>query len=351
MKSGSNLIRSLLLVVVSVLMVNTIASARPLVNTGEYKDSIQDGPVLRVENTNSTQSGGNAIVGINASRYVWRPAIYGENKGGASAGVYGRSDGWHTTVGWYNGNGGAAGVFGHNGGTGPGVFGESTAEVSGNHGVYGETQGNWGWASGVYGKAFKPQAIGVTGWNTSSGAGVYGYSEQGAAVVAKGPSANLIEAWDTSPENLRFYVRNDGAVYADGRFNAGGADIAELLPAGQSLEPGDVLIMGANGELIRSTSPYDPAVVGVYSTQPGFVGGADIDGNSASKVPLAIVGIVPCKVSAENGPITVGNLLTTSRAAGHAMKATNAPAGTVVGKALGELSEGTGIIEILVMLR
>jgi hypothetical protein len=341
----------LLLVAASLLMVSSLASAGPLANTDDYKDNVQDGPVLRVENTNSTQSGGNAIVGINASQYVWRPAIYGENKGGASAGVYGRSDGWHATVGWYNGNGGAAGVFGHNGGTGPGVFGESTLEVSGNHGVYGETQGNWGWASGVYGKAFKAQAMGVTGWNTSSGAGVYGYSEKGAAVVATGPSGNLIEAWDASPQNLRFYVRNDGAVYADGRFNAGGADIAELLPAAQNLEPGDVLVMGANGQLARSTSPYDPAVVGVYSTQPGFVGGANPDGKDEGKVPLAIVGIVPCKVSAENGPIGVGDLLTTSRTAGHAMKATNAPAGTVVGKALGELREGNGVIEILVMLR
>ncbi len=66
---------------------------------------------------------------------------------------------------------------------------------------------------------------------------MYGYSEKGAAVVAKGPSGNLIEAWDTSPENLRFYVRNDGAVYADGRFNAGGADIAELLPAVEAWNP------------------------------------------------------------------------------------------------------------------
>ena len=251
--------------------------------------------MLSVENTNNTQSGGNAIAAINASKYVWRPAIYGENKGGSSAGVYGRSDGWHATVGWYNGSGGAAGVFGHNGGTGPGVYGESTAEVSGNHGVYGETQGNWGWASGVYGKAFKPQAIGVTGWNTSSGAGVYGYSEQGAAVVAKGPSGNLIEAWDTSPENLRFYVSNNGAVFADGRFNANGADIAELLPAGRSLEPGDVLIMGGNGKLARSTSPYDPAIVGVYSTQPGFVGGVTPMGTMRARCHSRSWALCPAK--------------------------------------------------------
>lgn len=350
MKSWKTLIMVALVVVASLVLINAAAIAKPLGAPYEFTEYVDDDPVMRVQNTNNTQNGGNAIVGINGSQYVWRPAIYGENQG-ASAGIYGRSDGWHATVGWYNGKGGAAGVFGHNGGTGPGVFGESTAEVSGNHGVYGETQGNWGWASGVYGKAFKAQAIGVTGWNTSSGAGVYGYSEKGAAVVAKGPSANLIEAWDTAPENRRFYVRNDGTVYADGKFMSSGADVAELLPAGHGLEPGDVLVMGTNGELARSTLPNDPAVVGVYSTQPGFVGGVAGDGQSEGQAPLAIVGIVPCKVSAENGPIAVGNLLTTSRTAGHAMKAANAPAGTVVGKALGELSEGTGVIDILVMLR
>ena len=202
-----------------------------------------------------------------------------------------------------------------------------------NHGVYGETQGNWGWASGVYGKAFKTNAIGVTGWNTGYGAGVYGYSEDGATMVAKTPYGNLIEAWDTSPNERRFYVSNGGDVYADGRYNSYGADVAELLPAVRGMEPGDVLVMGPDGQLTRSTSAYDPAVVGVYSTDPGFVGGVTIDEDHRGKAPLAIVGIVPCKVSDENGPIAVGSLLTTSRTAGYAMKATNAPAGTIVGKA------------------
>jgi hypothetical protein len=350
MKSGSNLIKILLLVTVGLLMASGSAGARPLSQIVNYKENVADRPVLYVENTNNTRAGGNAIVGINSSEYVWRPAIYGESLG-STAGIYGRSDKWHATVGYQKGSGGFAGVYGYNVGTGPGVYGVSDKEVSGNHGVYGETQGNWGWASGVYGKAFKPQAIGVTGWNTSSGPGVYGYSEKGVAIVAKGPSGNLIEAWDTSPQDLRFYVRNDGTVFADGRFNQGGADLAELLPASRGVEPGDVLIMGADGKLARSASPYDPAVVGVYSTEPGFVGGADLDGKTEGKAPVAIAGIVPCKVSAENGPIAVGTLLTTSHTAGHAMKAVNAPPGTVVGKALGELREGAGVIDILVMLR
>ncbi len=350
MKPGRNLIRSLLLMLVAIPILTAAATAGPMANTGKYSDNVTNEAVLRVENSNNSSNGGYAFVGINRSKNVWRPAIYGENKG-SSAGIYGRSDGWHAAAGWYEGNGGNAGVFGHNGGTGPGVYGESTKEVSGNHGVYGTTQGNWGWASGVFGKSFKSNAIGVTGWNNGSGTGVYGYSDRGTALVAKSASGNIIEAYDASPDNRRFYVANDGMVYADGSFRSGGADMAEMLPAVRGLEPGDVLIMGASGQLTHTTSPYDPAVVGVYSTEPGFVGGANSDHDSSDKIPLAIVGIVPCKVSAENGPIRVGDLLSTSSTAGYAMRASNAAAGTVFAKALGELHEDSGVISVLVMLQ
>ncbi len=69
-------------------------------------------------------------------------------------------------------------------------------------------------------------------------------------------------------------------------------------------------------------------------------------------MPLAVVGIVPVKVSAENGPIRPGDLLVASSTPGHAMKAgPNPRRGTVIGKALEGLEEGTGVIQMLVMLR
>jgi len=65
------------------------------------------------------------------------------------------------------------------------------------------------------------------------------------------------------------------------------------------------------------------------------------------------VGIVPCKVSAENGPIQPGDLLVTSTTPGHAMKGTdrNLMLGAVVGKALEPMQKGTGIIQVLVTLQ
>jgi hypothetical protein len=92
-------------------------------------------------------------------------------------------------------------------------------------------------------------------------------------------------------------------------------------------------------------------VAGVYSTRPGFVGGQPVEGKIAGTIPLAVVGVVPVKVSAENGPIHPGDLLVASSTPGHAMKAgPNPPQGTVIGKALAGLSTGTGVIQMLVTL-
>jgi hypothetical protein len=151
---------------------------------------------------------------------------------------------------------------------------------------------------------------------------------------------------------VRFSVDRNGRVYAYGGFYSPAADLAEMFPAAAGLEPGDVLVVGFDGQLARSSAAYQPTVVGVYSTHPGFVGGSSGDADPAGKVPLAIGGIVPVKASAENGPIQPGDLLVASSTPGHAMKAGPNPAvGTVLGKALESLEGGSGLIQMLVMLR
>ena len=71
------------------------------------------------------------------------------------------------------------------------------------------------------------------------------------------------------------------------------------------------------------------------------------------EVPLAVVGIVPCKVTAQNGPIREGDLLVTSSRAGYAMKGVDRRRmlGAVVGKALEPLDKGDGVIQVLVTLQ
>ena len=122
-------------------------------------------------------------------------------------------------------------------------------------------------------------------------------------------------------------------------------------------KPGDVMIIDATGRrrMALARQPYSTLVAGIYSTKPGVLAtphGMD-DPRLAGEVPLAIVGIVPCKVSAENGPIQAGDLLVTSATPGYAMKGTDHSRmlGAVVGKALGSLVSGKGVIEVLVTLQ
>jgi hypothetical protein len=151
--------------------------------------------------------------------------------------------------------------------------------------------------------------------------------------------------------NLVFEVKESGNVYADGTYQSPAADFAELLPAVDGLAPGDVLAIGADGRLQRSTEAYQTTVVGVYSTQPAFLGGAG-EAADGSEVPLAVVGVVPVKASAENGPIQPGDLLVAAGSPGYAMQAgENPPQGSVLGKALAGLASGTGTIQMLVSLQ
>jgi hypothetical protein len=143
----------------------------------------------------------------------------------------------------------------------------------------------------------------------------------------------------------------------NGTFIAG-SDFAEALPAlgeRSEYEAGDLLLMSADGAGVEpAAEPYSPRIAGVYSTRPGVLG-ADKDGETrvdTSDVPVAIVGIVPTKVSGENGSIAVGDLLVNSGTAGHAMKGTDRARmqGAIVGKALEPFKGETGVIRVLVSL-
>jgi hypothetical protein len=151
--------------------------------------------------------------------------------------------------------------------------------------------------------------------------------------------------------DTQFRVLSSGEVRSDVGFHTPASDFAEMLPAVEGLEPGDVLVIGRDGKLTRSVEPYQTSVAGVYSTRPGFVGGQSVEGEVVGAIPLAIVGVVPVKVSAENGPIQPGDLLVTSPNAGHAMRAASPAPGTIIGKALGALSSGSGVIPVIITLQ
>jgi hypothetical protein len=151
----------------------------------------------------------------------------------------------------------------------------------------------------------------------------------------------------------------NGNLFVRGTVNGGGADFAEMLPAQGGVEPGDVLAIAPDGRLVLSTEPYQKTVAGVHSTKPALLGGAHDGADLTGKVPLAVTGIVPVKVTDENGPIVPGDLLTSSSAPGRAMKAGMIrvggveffPSGVLIGKALQPLESGEGVIEALVVLQ
>ena len=166
-------------------------------------------------------------------------------------------------------------------------------------------------------------------------------------------SGDFIAAFnkDASPQ-LKFRVGGKGDVWTRDGYYTISQDFAEMLPAVDGLAPGDVLIIGPDGRLARSSEPFQTSVAGVYSTAPGLVAGMPETGAAPGSIPLAMTGIAPVKVSAENGAIRPGDLLVTSAIAGHAMKAgPNPPQGAVIGKALAPLTGGTGVIKMLATLQ
>jgi hypothetical protein len=139
--------------------------------------------------------------------------------------------------------------------------------------------------------------------------------------------------------------------------NCGGdyAEAVDVTGDRASFAPGDVLVINPNvaGKFLKSAEPYSTLVAGIYSTKPGTVGRRQTTPKNPDEVPMALVGIVPTKVSAENGSIQAGDLLVSASTIGYAMKGTDRERmlGAVIGKALGSLDSGTGVIEVLVTLR
>jgi hypothetical protein len=92
----------------------------------------------------------------------------------------------------------------------------------------------------------------------------------------------------------------------------------------------------------------------LFSTEPAFRLGipkAQWEDQLNGKPLLVLVGIVPVKATAENGPIEPGSLLTTSSKPGYAMVCNDVKKceGAIISKALEPLGVGTGLIQMLVM--
>jgi hypothetical protein len=157
-----------------------------------------------------------------------------------------------------------------------------------------------------------------------------------------------------------FRIDGAGKGFFNGGIQVSGADFAESVAvSGRASEysPGDLMAIDPRSprHLTLAREPYSSAIAGIFSSKPGLLGTAHAinDPVTGVEIPLAVVGIVPCKVTAANGPIRAGDLLVASAEPGRAMKGTDhmRMLGAVVGKAMESLSEGTGTIQVLVTLQ
>jgi hypothetical protein len=149
----------------------------------------------------------------------------------------------------------------------------------------------------------------------------------------------------------------NGSIRVTGDIVLENADCAEEfdVTGKEAVEPGTVMTLNDDATLTPSEMPYDRRVAGVVSGAGSFRPAMVLDkrDGSTNRVPVALLGKVFGKVDASESPIAVGDLLTTSFTAGHAMKATDRDRafGVVLGKALGSLNKGRALVPILVALQ
>ena len=183
----------------------------------------------------------------------------------------------------------------------------------------------------------------VTGpW--ASGSGSISYSGGSVGIGTTSPGKTLDVNGDI----------NAVGTITGGTIQAKYQDVAEWVDSPQQLTAGTVVVLDPdkNNQVVASTQSYDSRVAGVISPQPGITLGERGEG----RVLVAATGRVRVKVDASNGPIKIGDLLVTSDKEGVAMKSLPIEVGgarihrpgTLIGKALEPLAQGTG--EILVLL-
>jgi hypothetical protein len=292
-----------------------------------------------VSTTDDARAGTFSAEGTTGRTY----GVYAENQSTDGVGVYGTAP--------LTGVVGIASAASAATGLAYGVYGEivSTSGSAGrfiakaasgmNHGVYGETNSTHDWASAgnFFADSDSGDADAVYAANDSTGVDAH------AVYAAKTRCTGIEEDCHSIYTPDRMYAH---------AFDASGSDVAEYYPTDQALDPGDVVVADPRGEgrLVLAQEAYSTAVLGVISTDPGMALGSR---ENKGQALLALIGRVPVKASAENGPIRPGDLLVTSSTPGHAMRCEGVERcfGRTIGKALEELESGSGVILMLVTLQ
>jgi hypothetical protein len=304
----------------------------------------------------------NAVPTVNN---VYVPGVHGHSQQGT--GVYGTSGG---TFG--------VGVFG-NMATGTAVIGSSQSGTSGGDGVVGVGRahgvrgvGNATAQGSGYGGHFSSSTgIGVLGQSTASltgqnlyAPGVFGFSQNGVGVMGR----------SGGPGSVAGYF--DGNVIVDGDLIVTGSKTGYVVDIARNdgsepLAQGDlVVVTGVTDPVVgnipvplvrKADTEASTAVIGIVDaayqleeTVYGSTGRTAADGaiNPGDYLMIVTLGaFATIKVDASYGAIQPGDLLVSSPTPGHAMRADNPAIGTIIGKALAPLDEGTGTVAIMVTMQ
>ena len=158
----------------------------------------------------------------------------------------------------------------------------------------------------------------------------------------------------------------EGNVWCSNNFSTlsltirGGSDLAEpfkITPGTGAVPDGSVVVIDDvnPGRLKVSSEPYDTRVAGILSGANGVHPGIQMQqqGLMEGDRNVALTGRVYVQADASNGAIKPGDLLTTSSTPGRAMKVTDhvRAQGAILGKAMSGLSEGNGMVLVLVTLQ
>jgi hypothetical protein len=295
---------------------------------------------------------------------LYMPGVYGSSRYGAGVYGIGESEGYDSYGGYFTGRNG--------------VFGSGTY-------LYG---GYFTGKGGVYGYASGPS------YNSNSYGG-YFTSANYRGLYARGASGFYAAYFDSgSSTGAGIYVL--GNLTASGSKSGYVVDIA-VNDGPESLETGDLVVVTGYGEPVageiplvrvrKSSTAASSAIIGVvdqpFTVPPpepaadgqniSFLDAEEDRSSQALPGPSAAMaslydgtGIAPgeylsivtlgsykaIKADADTGgAIVPGSLLVASPEPGHAMAADSPACGTVIGKALGGLSSGTGLIPVMVTLQ
>lgn len=150
-------------------------------------------------------------------------------------------------------------------------------------------------------------------------------------VFDRGVSTNVAFIWDESNDEFALVnTTDDGSnlgniaisSYQTLKATATSAlysDLAERYESDQPLESGDVVKLGGDKEVTKTTQQGDTSVFGVVSTNPAYKMNADAGGDSTHPY-IALSGRVPCKVK---GSVNKGDRLIASAEPGVAEAVTD----------------------------